>query len=972
VNPLGWIPVGPSVMYNGQLTGSGSAPVSGRCTCIAVHPTDPKTVYVGTATGGVWKTTDSGNIWKAIMDDQINLSIGAMAFDPKNPDRLYVATGEGNAGGEILAGGGLLIYTAAPIEGWELRNYNDLVGRRIRNMVINDATTPYTIWLATDNYALESLNDGSSFTQLQFVNPEPPGHLASPNVSDIAFNKVDNILFVAVWGDGIYKRAGGTFSKIPRGPGNLPGGNGLGRIAIGMCKNHPESLYSSFGNSTGGFAGIYFSPDKGVNWPACNLPSPVKNLGQSHYNHYLVVDPDTPTTVFFGELKVWRSTDGGKNWSRSSDSHGDSPGIHSDQHCLTISSSDKTQVWAGNDGGVWYSFDSGVSFFSRNRGLQTMQYYSLAQHPDDASILLAGAQDNGSQRFEGHPAWDLTTYGDGFFSAIDPAEPFRWYAAYVFLQDGDIKCIQRSEKAGKLGSWDYVVDGIKNTFDKDTEPFYVPFVIDPTDHHVLYLGTNQLYRSDHFGDNWRAVYTDPATKTPWTTSADPAKKNTSAVTITAIAANPWDGTHVYVGTADGNVFSLVRQGDGSFKVTPLAGLPAGGYISDICVAPPIAPATTSYVIYVGLGSPELSGVSVQPIAQGRIFSRNVLTDPNWTPLKGPGLDRTLSTVTLQHVSNPVNAIAVDPDNPRTIYIGCDSGVFRSTDQGANWSLFSDNLTNAPIADLQFHRKGKLLRAATMGRSIWEISTDAAPGSPPATIVYIRRNILDLGRDPVPADAVDPLDKDSHINPFSGADIKIDTPLFLGFETPASREIYGDDKSPADYVAFPQLDTSNVFRRNKKSRVYAEVMNRGPADATNVIVRAFYASKDSGKYPKLPADFWTAFPNSDPADLTVWKKCGDKVTLGTIRPGQPKVAMWELDEIPFDTKDPLGVLAVVTSTEDGVGITDLDPNVAALTARHLALREASVNMSTAEVVLLILVAVGLAGLATYGIVSAVKK
>src|SRR5579872_3292946 len=782
MNASGWTPVGPSCMYNGQLSGSGTAPVSGRCTCIAIHPTDQNTDYAGTASGGVLKTTDAGLTWRPLMDDQICLGVGAMAFDPNNANRLYVGTGEGNAGGEILPGGGLLVYTASPTEGWELRARADLVGKHIRGIAVNAATTPYTIWVATDQGLMKSVDDGQHFAVVPIPSADNPANATDPSRTDLAFNGTDNILYTAVWGDGIYQSIGGAaFTRLPKGPGALPAGT-LGRIAIGMCKTKPQNLYASFADQTGGFVGIYKSTDKGANWTPCNLPQPAANLGQSHYNHYLSVDPVTSTTVFFGEIKLWRSTDAGQTWTASSDPHGDSPGTHSDQHCLAISDSDQTKVWAGNDGGVWYSIDSGVSLYHRNRGLQTMQYYSLAQHPDDASILLAGAQDNGSQRYEGHPAWDLTTFGDGFFCAIDQTEPFRWYAAYVFLQDGDIKAIQRSEKAGKLGSWDNIVDGLKNTFDPKKEPFYVPFVIDPTDHHVLYLGTNQLFRSDHFGDNWQAVYTDPATKTPWMTSTDATKNKTSAVTITAIAVNPWDATNVYVGTADGNVFSLVRQGDGSFKVTPLTGLPAGGYISDIAVAPPIAPATTSYVIYVALGSPELSGVSVQPIAQGRIFSRNVITDANWTPLKGPGLDRTLSTVAIQHVSNPVNAIAVDPDNPKTIYLGCDSGVFRSTDQGANWSLFSDNLPNAPIGDLQFHRKSKLLRAATMGRSIWEIDTGTAPGSPPATTVFIRRNILDVGRDPVPADAVDPLNKDSHINPFSGADIKIDTPLFLGFVT----------------------------------------------------------------------------------------------------------------------------------------------------------------------------------------------
>jgi photosystem II stability/assembly factor-like uncharacterized protein len=950
-------------MYNGQLTTNNTAPVSGRCTTIAIHPTDPNTVYAGTATGGVWKTTDTGNNWKPLMDDQICLSVGVVAFDPKNPDRVYVATGEGNAGGEILPGRGLLVYTAAPTEGWELRAAADLDGKHVRAMVINAATAPYTIWLATDQGLMKSVDDGQHFTAVNIPSADDATKFTDPSKTDLVYNATDNILYVAVFGDGIYQSVGGgAFTRLPKGPGNLPDGKQLARIAIGICKTKPENLYASFADSAGKFVGIFKSTDKGANWSPCNLPKPTDDLGQGWYNHYLTVDPVIPNIVFFGELKVWRSSDGGQNWKRSSDANGDSPGMHSDQHCLAISDSDQTKVWAGNDGGVWYSSDSGVSFFNRNRGLETMQYYSLAQHPDDASILLAGAQDNGSQRYEGHPAWDLATYGDGFFCAIDQVEPFRWYAAYVFLQDGKIKAIQRSEKAGKLNSWDNKVDGLYNTFPKKQEPFYVPFVIDPTDHQVLYLGTNVLFRSDHFADNWQAV-NDAFTLTTWMT---PTK-----ATISALAVNPWDGTQVYVGTVDGNVFALTRQPSGNFVVKALSGLP-GVYVGDIGVAPPVPPATTSNLIYVGLGSPQLSGVPDPDVPAGRIFSRDAVADPAWKALKTADLDRTFSGVTFPHTKNPVNAIAVDPDNPKTVYIGCDSGVFRSVDQGTSWTLYSDNLPNVAISDLQFHRKTKLLRAATIGRSIWEIDASASTPPPNATI-FVRRNIIDVGRDPVAASAPDPLSKGDTVTPLSGADIKIDTPhlFFSSFQTPASFEIYGDNASPADYVAFPQLDTLNEFRRSKKSRIYAEVMNRGPADATNVVVRAFYAAKTGAGYPALPADFWTKFPDSDP-DVTTWKSFGAKITLGTVKPAQPRVAMWELPELPSDTGDPVGVLVVATSTEDPVKTTELNISNLETADRHVAIREASVNMATAEVVGTILLLIGVAGLVGLAAYSAAKS
>lgn len=222
--------------------------------------------------------------------------------------------------------------------------------------------------------------------------------------------------------------------------------------------------------------------------------------------------------------------------------------------------------------------------------------------------------------------------------------------------------------------------------------------------------------------------------------------------------------------------------------------------------------------------------------------------------------------------------------------------------------------------------------------MWERKLDAS-GSPPLADLYIRDNIIDIGRDPVPADAVDPLNKDRHISPFSGADIKIDTPL-LGSDflrLPSTLDYTG--QTGADFIAFQQLDTLNELRRRTKSRVYVEVMNRGPADATNVVVRAFYASKPSG-YPNLPQDFWSKFPDADP-DMSDWKKIRDKVSLGTLPPAQPKGAMWEF-ETPLDTHDPVGILAVATCQEDPVAKTDFDPAHLATTDKRAALREVSAS------------------------------
>ena len=208
---------------------------------------------------------------------------------------------------------------------------------------------------------------------------------------------------------------------------------------------------------------------------------------------------------------------------------------------------------------------------------------------------------------------------------------------------------------------------------------------------------------------------------------------------------------------------------------------------------------------------------------------------------------------------------------------------------------------------------------------------------------------------------------------TGADIKIDTP-FLGlgsFTTPASTQDYTTNTG-ADYMAFAQLGSDNL-RRGVTSRIYAQVINRGPADAAQPVkVRAFWASKGSSGYPALPANFWSSFPDSDP-DTTDWKPFGAATTLAVLRAGEPQVVSWDY-QMPAEAADTVAVLTCVTSPEDPVA-EDSDPDKldalkVATANKRVALREVGVNIQAAEIIIGILLLVGAAG-AVAGAVIASK-
>jgi photosystem II stability/assembly factor-like uncharacterized protein len=971
-DPTRWFPLGPGCVVDGQLgiESSGRGPVAGRVTAIALAPDDPDhTIYAGTAMGGVWKSTDAGLNWTPMTDDQLSLSVGAMAVEPNAPgshNRLYVAAGEGNDGGEIFAGTGVLVYDPTMPTGnqWALKldtGPKKWLDNIRSTAIVLDSRPPalMRILVGTNKGLIESTDDGATWNQI------PVG--TSPRVSSVVFDPgidpTTSRLYVAIWGKGIFRQIGNAgFTQVPQGPPDgISNASNLGRITLALSPDHPLVIYAVCADTDGKVLGIYRSFDGAEHWHSIPLPS--NDIKQGQYNVAFAVHPTQQATFLYGETKLWRTENSGSDWELVSEPRDGTEGIHADQHVVVFNPGDPTKVWAGNDGGVWFSGDGGRHWRDRNRGLQTMQFYALAQHPIHESLLLAGSQDNGTQRFRGHPGWDLVNFGDGFFCAIDPQQPKYWYSSYVFQpnpKDNQLEAIYRSDEAGDPDSWDRIVDGISSSDTTDRDPFYVPFVIDPSQTNVLYLGTTKLYRTTNRGGRWAPIKRDD-------NGLDFSTGTKLAQVITAIAVSPGGLNVVYVGTADGQFFRLILMPSGKWQVSqPLApvdplDLPQG-YISDIAVAPD--PTTNPpKKVYVAIGSKQYG--TVDTFAGGRIF-RSYDEGAHWVRLGGPTLDRTISGFTITHQSNAVNAIALDPDDPTHVYIGCNSGVFKSEDEGNAWLDWTDNLPNVAVADLQIHAGTRLLRAATIGRSVWERSIRVPAAAAPAVDLFIRDSIVDLGRGPTPSGIPDPLHPSDQITFHSGADIKLDTPFPVvgGFQTPQSTLDYTPGGA-IDYIGFQRLGHDNA-RRATTSRLYVQVLNRGPDDADNVFARAFYGMKTAAGYVDLPADFWTAFPNSDPADTSAWRPIGPKREIVKLRQSEPMVVSWDWD-VPSgfgtatDIGDNVGLFVVVSCLSDPVTETRRDVNLVAGENKHVALREISVGLPSVVLVGLILVALGGAAL-----------
>jgi hypothetical protein len=266
-----------------------------------------------------------------------------------------------------------------------------------------------------------------------------------------------------------------------------------------------------------------------------------------------------------------------------------------------------------------------------------------------------------------------------------------------------------------------------------------------------------------------------------------------------------------------------------------------------------------------------------------------------------------------------------------VFIGCDVGVFRSTNGGGAWATFDSGLPNCAVHDLQFFAPKRLLRAATHGRSVWERPVDAA--TTPAVDVYMRDDPVDRGLTfPTPSGVEHPFIVGDTIYWYQSVDIKVDSP------DPVTNA-YQSTGTNIDYIEFEELTHDNP-RRSSFVRVFAQVHNRGNAPATTVQVRAFWANAGGG-LPNLPGDFWTAFPNADPTDTSVWHPVGPARTIASLEPEKPQIVFWSWD-VPSNAPDHTCMLCAVKSTEDAVTTTALDIATAVTMDNNVTLKNLHVD------------------------------
>lgn len=682
---------------------------SGRVTALAVDPRSSDIAYAGGAEGGVWKTTDGGQTWTPITDDQPSLATGSIAIDPTTADTVYVGTGEENFAQDSYYGAGILKSTDGGA------TWTNIVGPFLRKRIGGLAVHPSNgqiLLAATDTAGVYRSTDGGlNWTLVLSGGTTANGGAATsilfdPTNGDVAWAAIGNTGGGKV--NGVYRSsdAGATWTFTNgTAPQSLPSTN-VGRIELAIAPSSTNTLYAGIQSSAPGSAfgsslGIYKTIDGGQTWTKLSS-APDYCSPQCWYDMTIRVHPINADIVIAGGLYLTRTMDGGATWRSLPQISNNGIQIHVDQHAQAYSA-DGTRLYVGNDGGVWSTAgaqDPVVFWTNLNQTLALTQFYpGHSIHPVDPGIGLGGTQDNGTQRYTAAPNWDGVTCGDGGWTAIDVAVPTVSFTTCQYID------IRRTLALTGSSSWTQVIYGIDQN---DRQRFIPAFVMDPTNPLRLYFGTQRLYQTVDGAGRWRPI------------SGDLTRGSSL---ISAIRVAPGDSNTVYVGTLDGKVQVTNNAGDGSQArwTDRTNGLPRRA-VTQVMTDP--VDSATVYVTFSGFT------VAGDPLP-GHIY-KSTDGGATWNDISG----------NLPNI--PVNDLVVDPDLPSTLYVGTDIGVLATTDGGNNWSTLGSGLPNVVVVSLVLHRPSRTLRAATHGRSAWDFSLGTVSGSPSPVITAISPSAVQAG------------------------------------------------------------------------------------------------------------------------------------------------------------------------------------------------------------------------------------
>ena len=681
----------------------------GRSLTASGIPGDPTTYYFGATGGGVWKSTDGAMTWTAVFDKEGTSSIGSLAIAPSDPNTVYVGTGEACLRGNISHGDG--VYKT--LDGGKTWKNVGLRDSRAIGKVIVNPKNPDIVFVAAlghpygpnpERGIFRTLDGGKTWEKVLYKDEKTGG-------IDVTFDPRNaNILFAALWevrrspwsltsggpGSGLYRSSdGGTTWKrleekgLPKGP--------YGRIGVSVAADS-ERVYALV-QANGG--GLYRSDDGGDTWQLVNGSHSL--IQRSWYYMHVIADPQDPETVYVLDVDGYRSTDGGRNFSKVKIPHGDN-------HGLWIDRLNTSRMIASNDGGVTVTVDGGKTW-SRQDNQPTAQFYHViadnrtpyfiyGAQQDNSTVGIASRSDSG---FIDRPEWYEVGGGEAGYIAPYPPDPNIVYAAdYEGLitrfdkRNGQLRNITNQTHLSDAGG----AAPLEHRFQWTS-----PVLISPHDPETLYHAGERLFKTTDGGVHWEAISPDLTRndKSKQQPSGGPINIDDSGTeyydTIFAVAESPVTKGVIWAGTDDG-LIQITRDGGKTWtNVTP-KNLPEWSRVSQIDASP--FDAGTAYVAIDRHQNDDLHPYILKTSDSGKTWT---------TIVKG------IAETTF------VRAVREDSKKRGLLYAGTEMGVFVSFNDGADWRPLQLNLPRVPVHDLVVKNDDLLL--ATHGRSFW-ILDDLTP------------------------------------------------------------------------------------------------------------------------------------------------------------------------------------------------------------------------------------------------------
>ena len=685
----------------------GPAGMSGRVTSIDVVHKSPEIIYVGTASGGLWKSTSGGTEWEPIFDEQEVASIGAVAIDQQNPAIIWAGTGEGNPRNSQTLGAG--VYKS--LDGGKTWKCMGLKETRSIHRVIIHPNNSDIVYLAVmgapwgenpERGVYKTTDGGESWEKILYVDEKT-------GCADLVIDPTNpNKLIAAMWqyrrwpwyfksggpGSGMYitHDGGKTWDQKTEDDG-LPKGE-LGRMGLAIAPSQPNKIYALIESKKNA---LYGSTDGGESWKMINDKEEIGN--RPFYYYDIFVDPQNENRLYSLYSMVSMSEDGGKSFKVIIPYSG----VHPDHHAWWIHPEDPDFLIDGNDGGMAISRDRGKSWrFVEN--LPLAQFYHISIDALKPYHVYGGMQDNGSWRGPAYTwrrggirnaYWDEVFFGDGFDVVPDPQNPERY--GYAMSQGGN------------LGRYD--LESGHTRFIKPVHPEGVPLrfnwnaaiALDPFEEGALYYGSQFVHRSEDKGENWTLISPDLTTNDPekqkqlesggLTYDVTQAENHT---TIISIAPSTLEKGVIWVGTDDGNLQLTQDAGQTWTNLADrLPGLPKGSWI------PQIRPSTYN---------------------KGEAFVvANDYRRDNWEPYLFHTTDygqTWRNIVNEDQIWGYCLSFIQDFQEPNLMFLGTEFGLYVSFDRGVNWEKWTHGFPTVSTMDMQIHPREHDLVIGTFGRAAY--------------------------------------------------------------------------------------------------------------------------------------------------------------------------------------------------------------------------------------------------------------